>query len=74
MGSPIREEISGEFKGKVKIYKVDTEAEQELSGAFGIRSIPTMLFVPMEEKPQMSVGALPKDGILEAMKNVLGVS
>jgi thioredoxin len=74
MVAPILDELDREFEGKLKIYKVDTETEQELAGAFGIRSIPSMLFVPMNDKPQMSVGALPKNGILEAMKSVLGVS
>jgi thioredoxin len=74
MVAPILDELDGEFESKLKIYKVDTEVEQELAGTFGIRSIPSMLFVPINDKPQMSVGALPKDGILETMKNVLGVS
>ena len=73
MVAPILEELSEEYKGKVNIYKVNTEQEQELAGAFGIRSIPSMLFVPMAEKPQMAVGALPKQSIEQAMKEVLGV-
>jgi thioredoxin len=74
MVAPILDKLDGEFESKLKIYKVDTEVEQELAGTFGIRSIPSMLFVPMNDKPQMSVGALPKDDILETMKNILGVS
>lgn len=74
MVAPILDEIATEYKGKINIYKVDTEAEQELAGAFGIRSIPSMLFVPINDKPQMAVGALPKDGIIKAMKDVLSVS
>ena len=74
MVAPILDELDDEYEGKLKIYKVDTEVEEELAGTFGIRSIPSMLFVPMKDKPQMAVGALPKDGILETMKNVLGVS
>ncbi len=73
MVAPILEELSEEYQGKVNIYKVNTEQEQELAGAFGIRSIPSMLFVPKDEKPQMAVGALPKDAIKQAMKEVLGV-
>ena len=57
MVAPILEELSEEYKGKVDIYKVDTEVEQELSAAFGIRSIPSMLFVPQDEQPQMAQGA-----------------
>ena len=64
---PILEELATEYKDKINIYKINTEAEQELSGAFGIRSIPSILFVPLEGQPQMAVGALPK----EAMKNTI---
>lgn len=73
MVAPILEELSEEYAGKVNIYKVNTEEEQELAGAFGIRSIPSMLFVPMHDRPQMAVGALPKQSIEQAMKEVLGV-
>jgi thioredoxin 1 len=65
--APILEELAEEFKDKITIYKIDTEAEQELSGAFGIRSIPSLLFIPKDGQPQMAVGALPK----EAMKNTI---
>ncbi len=73
MVAPILEEISEEYKGKINIYKVNTEQEQELAAVFGIRSIPSMLFCPVDDKPQMAVGALPKEAILDAMKDVLKV-
>lgn len=73
MVAPILEELSEEYASQVDIYKVDTDAEQELAGMFGIQSIPSMLFIPMGEKPQMAVGALPKDSIVQAMKDVLHV-
>lgn len=71
MVAPLLEELSEEYKGKINIYKVDTEAEQELAAVFGIRSIPSILFVPMEDKPQMAQGALPKDALKEAIEKVL---
>jgi thioredoxin 1 len=71
MVAPILEELSSEYKGKINIYKIDTEAEQELASAFGIRSIPSMLFVPKEGQPQMAVGALPKDSLKQAIGEVL---
>jgi len=71
MVAPILEELSKEYEGKVNIYKVDTEAQQELAGAFGIRSIPSMLFCPMEGQPQMAQGALPKDSLIKAIDEVL---
>jgi thioredoxin len=73
MVAPILEEISQEYDGKLNIYKIDTEAEQELAGAFGIQSIPSILFIPTEGKPQMAQGAMPKEGFLQAMKDVLSV-
>ncbi len=73
MVAPILEELSEEYAGKLNIYKVNTEQEQELAAAFGIRSIPSMLFVPADDKPQMSVGALPKDSIKKAMDEVLKI-
>jgi len=74
MVAPILEELSKEFDGKINIYKVDTEAEQELAAAFGIRSIPSMLFCHVEGKPQMAMGALPKQALTDAIKEVLLVS
>jgi thioredoxin 1 len=71
MVAPILEELAAEYKGKINIYKIDTEAEQELAGAFAIRSIPSMLFIPMNDKPQMAVGALPKDALKKAINEVL---
>jgi len=71
MVAPILDELSGEYDGKINVYKIDTEAEQELASAFGIRSIPSMLFVPMNEQPQMAVGALPKDALIKAINDVL---
>ena len=69
--APILEELAEEYKGKINIYKVDTEAEVELAGAFGIRSIPSMLFCPKDGQPQMAVGALPKETLIQAINDVL---
>ncbi len=71
MVAPILEELAEEYKDDIYIYKVDTEAEQELAAAFGIRSIPSLLFCPMGEQPQMAQGALPKDGFKQAINEVL---
>ena len=71
--APVLEQLGEEYKGKVNIYKIDTEAEQELAAAFGIRSIPSILFVPKNGEPQMAQGALPKPQFEEIIKNVLGV-
>ncbi len=69
--APILEELAVEFDGKINIYKVNTEQEVELASAFGIRSIPSMLFCPAEGQPQMAVGALPKETLIQAINDVL---
>jgi thioredoxin 1 len=71
MVAPILDELSKEYEGKINIYKVDTEVEQELASAFGIRSIPSMLFCPKDGKPQMAMGALPKQALKDAIQDVL---
>ena len=71
MVAPILEELSEEYKGKINIYKVDTEQEQELAAAFGIRSIPSLLFCPKSDQPQMAMGALPKDSLKKVIEEVL---
>jgi thioredoxin len=73
MVAPILEDLSTEYGEKLNIYKIDTEAEQELAGIFGIRSIPSLLFVPSDGQPQMAMGALPKETFEKAIKDVLGV-
>jgi len=72
--APTLETLSEEYGEKIRIYKVDTEAEQELAAAFGIRSIPAMLFCPMEGQPQMANGALPKPEIERIIADVLKVT
>ncbi len=71
MVAPILEDLSKEYEGKISIYKVDTEKEQELASVFGIRSIPSILFIPKEGKPQMAAGAMPREGFVEAINTLL---
>jgi thioredoxin len=71
--APVLEQLSDEYEGKIDIYKIDTEVEQELAAAFAIRSIPSMLFCPAEGQPQMANGALPKAEIERIIADVLKV-
>lgn len=71
MVAPVLEELAGEYAGNIHVYKVDTEAEQELAAAFGIRSIPSLLFVPMSGPPQMVQGAMGKADLKRAIDEVL---
>jgi len=69
--APILEDLAKEYDGQIYIYKINTEEEQELAAAFGIRSIPTILFCPMGSAPQMAQGAMPKDAFKQAINDVL---
>jgi len=69
--APILEDLAKEYDGQIDIYNIDTEAEQELAGAFGIRSIPSILFCPMTGTPQMVQGAMPKDSFKKVIADVL---
>nr|AGH13545.1 hypothetical protein [uncultured bacterium pUR16A2] len=71
MLSPVLDELSEEYMGQIDIYKVDTGQEYELSEAFGIRSVPSLLFIPMLGQPQMAQGALPKSELKQIIDNNL---
>lgn len=71
MVAPVLEELAKEYSGKIMVYKVDTENEQELAAVFGIQSIPTLLFIPKEGQPQAAMGALPKQTFEKVIKDVL---
>ncbi len=73
MVSPILEQLSKEYEGRLNIYKVNTETERQLAGSFGISSIPSILFIPVTGQPQMSAGALPKNTLKKMIRDVLGV-
>jgi len=73
MVAPVMEQLAKEYKGKIRIYKVNTDQQRELAGIFNITSIPAVLFVPNPGKPQMSVGAMQKKGYVDLIKNVLNV-
>jgi thioredoxin 1 len=71
MIAPVLEELALEYAGKIVVYKVDTENEQELASVFGIQSIPTLLFIPKEGQPQSAMGALARQTFEKVIKNVL---
>jgi thioredoxin 1 len=74
MVGPVIDELSKEYDGKVNFYKVNTDEEQELSSAFGIRSIPSLLFIPVQGDPKMAMGALPKKELKKMIEQELLVS
>lgn len=68
---PVMEELAEKYCDQIVIYKVDTERERELAMYFGIRSIPTILFCPLGDNPQVAQGALPKEVLEQAIQEVL---
>lgn len=71
--SPILEELSKEYAGKINIYKVDTEASPDLAALFEIRGIPSLLFIPIQGEPSMLTGLVPKPELERAFHDVLKV-
>ncbi len=71
MVAPIMDDLAKKYEGKVKIYKIDTDKEKKLAGVFGIRSIPSVLFSPMEGRPMMQTGALQKDDYIKIIDEEL---
>nr|WP_129732813.1 thioredoxin [Parabacteroides goldsteinii] len=69
--SPILKELAGEYKNDIVIYKINVDNEKELAAAFGIQSIPTLLFIPAKGKPQIAQGALSKEQFVEQINGFL---
>jgi thioredoxin len=69
--SPLVDEIAKEYAGKIIVYKVDTEKERALSQSIGITGLPTLLFIPAQGKPQVSMGLLPKESLVKAVNEIL---
>ncbi|HEX2607150.1 MAG TPA: thioredoxin domain-containing protein, partial [Flavisolibacter sp.] len=68
---PILEDLAQEFEDQVIIYKIDTDQEQELSALFGIQSIPTFLFIPLDGSPMLQKGAPPKNVLAQVINERL---
>jgi len=73
MLSPVLGELAEKYAGKLDVYKINTEEEQQLAAVFGVQSIPTLLFIPVSGAPQVVRGALPKANLEQAIAEVLNV-
>jgi len=71
MVGPVIDELSEDYAGKVNFYKVNTDDEQELAAVFGIRSIPSLLFIPAQGEPKMAMGALPRQELKRVIEQEL---
>jgi thioredoxin len=69
--APVLEELSDQYKEQIVVYKIDTDKELELSSLFGIRSIPTLLFIPVDGNPMVQKGALPKNILQQVIEEKL---
>ena len=69
--APVLEELSNDYKDQLVIYKIDTDKETELSSLFGIQSIPTLLFIPLNGNPMVQKGALPKNVLQQIIEERL---
>jgi len=73
MVAPVLEDLARQYEGLIDIYKINTDEEPELAGVFNIRSIPTILFVPLEGQPQAAMGALPKATFIRIIEDVFKI-
>jgi thioredoxin 1 len=69
--SPLVEEIAKEYNGKIVVYKVDTDKEKDLAQSVGISNLPTLLYIPVSGKPQVTIGFIPKETIIKTISEVL---
>lgn len=69
--APVLEKIAEKYDRRINVFKVDVDKEQELAALFGVRSIPSLLFIPMNEKPQMATGAMMQNDFERAIADIL---
>jgi thioredoxin len=69
--SPLVEQIAKEYEGKIVVYKVDTDKERGLAQSLGITNLPTLLYIPVSGKPEVTLGALPKEAIIKKINEIL---
>lgn len=69
--APVLDKIAEKYDGRINVFKVDVDKEQELAALFGVRSIPSLLFIPMSEKPQMATGAMMQNDFERAIADIL---
>ena len=69
--APVLEKIAEKYDGRINVFKIDVDKEQELAALFGVRSIPSLLFIPMSEKPQMATGAMMQNDFERAIADIL---
>ncbi len=69
--APLVDELAAEYEGRLKVGKVDVDAEQQLAADFGVRSIPTLLIFKDGKMAEQIVGAVPKSQLVDRLQGVL---
>ncbi|MCX6221659.1 MAG: thioredoxin [Bacteroidia bacterium] len=69
--SPMVEELAKKYNGKIIVYKVDTDVQQQLAQSMGISNLPTLLFIPVKGQPRSTVGLVPNETLEKAINEVL---
>lgn len=72
--APIFEIVAQKYNGHLEVYKVDTEATPELAALFGVRGIPSILFIPTDGDPSMNSGFINEEAFDKAIKDLLNIS
>ena len=71
MVAPVVDEISEQYKGQIKVVKVNTDENPQVASQYGIRSIPTLMIFKKGEKVDMVVGAVPKSTLASTLEKYL---
>lgn len=71
--SPLLEELSVKYAGKIIVYKVDVDAEPQLARSMGIQSLPTLLFIPLNGQPRQSVGLVSSESLEKMINEILEI-
>lgn len=69
--APILEELAKENKDQIVIYKVDVDKCRDIAEAFGIKSVPAVLYIPLDGEPSMTIGARSKAKFQEEINKIL---
>lgn len=73
MLAPVLQKVSEDYENSVDIYKIDTEASPELAALFGIRGIPSLLFIPSQGEPAMSSGFMNEESFEQAISELFQI-
>ena len=71
MLAPVLEEVAAEYDNRIDVYKVDVEQEEELASLFSVRSIPTLVFIPLNGQIRVTQGAVGKPQLKEVIEKIL---